>query len=45
MKFNEVLFEIKDPIAILTLNHPETRNTISSIEIIEEIETACRMCQ
>ncbi len=43
MKFKEILFEIKDRIAILTLNHPEARNIISGIEIIEEIEAACHM--
>ena len=43
MKFNEILFEIKDSVAVLTLNQPETRNTISSLEMIEEIEAACRM--
>ena len=43
MKFNEILFEIKGRISILTLNRPEVRNTISNIDIIEEIETACRM--
>jgi len=43
MIFKEILFEIKNRIAVLTLNRPETRNTISNIDIIEEIETACRM--
>ncbi len=43
MDFNEILFEMKNRIATLTLNRPEIRNAISSIEIIEEIETACQM--
>lgn len=41
--FQNILFEKTNRVATLTLNHPETRNTISSIEIIEEIESACRM--
>ena len=43
MNFTEILFEKKDRIATLTLNRPEIRNAISSIDIIEEIETVCRM--
>lgn len=41
MDFHEILFERKNGIAILTLNRPDTRNAISTPEIIEEIETAC----
>ena len=43
MMFKEILFEIHNRISILTLNRPETRNTISELRIIEEIEAACRM--
>ena len=43
MEFKEILFEKKNRIAILTLNRPEIRNAISSLEIIEEIETACQI--
>jgi enoyl-CoA hydratase/carnithine racemase len=43
MMFKEILFEIHNCISILTLNRPETRNTISELRIIEEIEAACRM--
>lgn len=42
MKFKEILFKTNDHIAVLTLNRPDIRNAISSLEIIEEIETACR---
>ncbi|MFO8111581.1 MAG: crotonase/enoyl-CoA hydratase family protein [Desulfosalsimonadaceae bacterium] len=41
MMFNEIRFERFDNIAVLTLNRPDTRNAISTPEIIEEIETAC----
>ena len=43
MNFKEILFEKKGRIATLTLNRPEIRNAISSLEIIEEIETACQI--
>lgn len=43
MDFTEILFERKDRIAVLTLNRPDIRNAISSIEIIEEMESVCRM--
>ncbi|MBC2716882.1 MAG: crotonase/enoyl-CoA hydratase family protein [Desulfobacteraceae bacterium] len=43
MDFNEILFEKKNRIATLTLNRPENRNAISSLQIIEEIETACQL--
>jgi enoyl-CoA hydratase/carnithine racemase len=42
MEFSEILYEKRDNITILTLNRPDIRNAISSREIIEEIETACR---
>jgi len=43
MDFKEILFERRGPIALMTLNRPDTRNAISSREIIEEIETVCRI--
>ncbi|MBF0224635.1 MAG: enoyl-CoA hydratase/isomerase family protein [Desulfobacterales bacterium] len=43
MQFNEILFEIKDNIAVLTLNRPDIRNAITGSEIISEIETACKL--
>ncbi len=41
MAFNEILFDIKDGIAVLTLNRPDIRNAISGPEIIDEIGIAC----
>ena len=43
MGFNEILFERKNGVAVLTLNRPDIRNVISTPEIIEEIETACKI--
>lgn len=43
MDFKEILFEKKNRIATLTLNRPEIRNAISSLDIIEEIEAVCQM--
>jgi enoyl-CoA hydratase/carnithine racemase len=43
MDFKEILFEKKNRIATLTLNRPEIRNAISSLDIIEEIETVCEI--
>jgi len=43
MEFKEILFEKKNRIATLTLNRPEIRNAISSLGIIEEIETVCQI--
>jgi enoyl-CoA hydratase/carnithine racemase len=43
MTFTEILFRQKDGIAVLTLNRPDTRNAISTPEIIGEIENVCRM--
>ncbi len=43
MNFKEILFEKNNRIATLTLNRPEIRNAISSLDIIEEIEAACHM--
>ncbi len=43
MDFKEILFEKNNRIATLTLNRPEIRNAISSLDIIEEIEAVCQM--
>ncbi len=43
MTFSEILFEVEQGIATLTLNRPETRNIITSAEMIAEIETVCRL--
>jgi enoyl-CoA hydratase/carnithine racemase len=43
MEFKEILFETNNRIATLTLNRPEIRNAISSLDIIEEIEAVCQM--
>jgi len=42
MDFKQILFEKENQIAVLTLNRPDNRNAISSTEIIEEIEAACK---
>jgi len=42
MAYEEIKFDVSDGIAVLTLNRPDIRNAISSIQIIEEIEDACR---
>ena len=43
MDFKEILFKKNNRIATLTLNRPEIRNAISSLDIIEEIEAGCQM--
>jgi enoyl-CoA hydratase/carnithine racemase len=40
--YRDILFEVKDRIATLTVNLPESRNPISGLQTIEEIEDACR---
>ncbi len=40
--YRDILFEVKDRIATLTINLPESRNPISGLQTIEEIEDACR---
>ena len=44
-KYKEIILDIKDRIATMTLNLPESRNPISSDTIISEIEDACRSVQ
>lgn len=45
MEFKDIIFEVEDNIAILTLNRPETRNAISGENIVQEIEMACNIAQ
>jgi len=45
MKYKEIIFELEGNIAILTLNRPDVRNTITEPEIIDEILDACRRVQ
>lgn len=40
MDFKEIILEIKNEIAVLTLNRPDTRNVISSAPMIDEIVEA-----
>jgi len=42
MHFKDILFQKQNDIAIMTLNRPDTRNTISENRVIEEIESVCR---
>jgi enoyl-CoA hydratase/carnithine racemase len=42
MDYTEILFNVCDGIATLTLNRPDIRNAISSSRIIDEIEDVCR---
>jgi 2-(1,2-epoxy-1,2-dihydrophenyl)acetyl-CoA isomerase len=45
MDYKEIIFEQKGNIAILTLNRPDVRNTITEKEIIEEILDVCQRVQ
>ncbi len=45
MTYREISFEQQGTIAILTLNRPEVRNTITEPAMIEEILDACRRVQ
>ena len=42
MKFNEILLDINQGIATMTLNRPDIRNAITGERIIAEIEQACK---
>ncbi len=42
MRYQEILFEKKNGIALLTLNRPDIRNAITGARMIDEIEDACR---
>ncbi len=43
--YKEILLDIKDRIAVLTINLPDSRNPISGKTVIAEIEDACRGLQ
>ncbi len=43
--YSDILYEVADRVATLTLNMPDTRNSISGQTTIEEIEAACRRVQ
>ncbi len=43
--YEKILYEVQDRVAHLTLNMPDTRNSISGQAAIEEIEDACRKAQ
>jgi enoyl-CoA hydratase/carnithine racemase len=45
MDYKEIIFEQQGNIAILTLNRPDVRNTITEKEIIAEILDACQRVQ
>jgi enoyl-CoA hydratase/carnithine racemase len=45
MKYKEIIFARQGNIAILTLNRPDVRNTITEPEIIDEILDVCRRVQ
>jgi enoyl-CoA hydratase/carnithine racemase len=45
MEYQEIVFEQKGPIALLTLNRPDIRNAITGEKIVEEIVDACTMTQ
>jgi enoyl-CoA hydratase/carnithine racemase len=42
MRYQEILFEKNNGIALLTLNRPDIRNAITGARMISEIEDACR---
>ena len=43
MNFREIDFKVENGVAVVTLNRPDIRNAISGIEMILEMEEACRM--
>ncbi len=45
MDYKEIIFEQQGKIAIVTLNRPDVRNTVTEKEIIEEIVDACQRVQ
>jgi len=44
-EYTDIVYEVADRVATLTLNMPDTRNSISGQNTIEEIEAACRKAQ
>lgn len=45
MEYKEILLERKGGVAVLTINRPEVRNTITEKPVIEEILDACQTVQ
>jgi len=45
MEYQEVLFEVHDHVALLTLNRPDIRNAITDPRIIDEIVEVCERVQ
>jgi enoyl-CoA hydratase/carnithine racemase len=45
MDYQEILFELRDHVALLTLNRPDTRNAITDPRIIDEIVDVCGRVQ
>ena len=45
MQFEEILFEKRDKIALLTLNRPDIRNAVSGERMIREFEAVCARVQ
>ena len=45
MDYQEVLFEVHDHVALLTLNRPDIRNAITDPRIIDEIVEVCERVQ
>ncbi|MFH1117004.1 MAG: crotonase/enoyl-CoA hydratase family protein [Pseudomonadota bacterium] len=43
--YREIMFELRDKIAVLTLNRPDIRNAFSHQEMIDEIVHACQRVQ
>ncbi len=41
MTYTQIRFDLKDGIAVLTINRPDIRNAITGRDMIEEIEHAC----
>ena len=44
-EYKDIRYEVSQRVALLTLNMPDTRNSISGQETIEEIVDACRRAQ
>lgn len=44
-EYKEILLDIQDRVAVLTINLPDSRNPISGKTVIGEIEDACRRIQ
>ena len=44
-EYKEILLDIQDRVAVLTINLPDSRNPISGKTVIGEIEDACRRLQ